>query len=153
MIYLIFQVITDLYKSAFIPTFDPKYAGEKLQEKVEAEIRYATQTASIILESDESKENYLSGLKRLFPFAKCKCFLKASKIEEVTAENCHCKPENKTPNLDFFADQLFHRTQVILISEEDKIAFQCFIEKNRPKSKTGGTYSNQLISYATYYMC
>ena len=95
------------------------------------------------MESDESKENYLNerGLKRLFPFAKCKCFLTASKIEEVTAENCHCKPENKTPNVDFFADQLFNRTQAILVSEEDKITFQRFIDENKSKSKKiGGTF-------------
>ena len=121
-------LLTDIWKSAHIPVVSFDWAKKILEKHFDKILREARQTRDRILKSDESKAAYLSKLKKVYNFAKCRCFISAGnvyrfdKIEDIKSSNCKCNPKDRIPQpcLTLFGDQMFERKLIIWFSEEDK---------------------------------
>ena len=118
--------LTEIWKTkAKIPCYGFKYSRESLEKHFDGILRYASQKRSEILESDQSKIEYISNLRKTFNFGKCKCFVSATndyKVEapeQVTISSCQCKDKDRIPltSLSFYADQLFNRDLRVWIVE------------------------------------
>ena len=73
-------LLTDIWKSAHIPVVSFDWAKKILEKHFDKILREARQTRDRILKSDESKAAYLSKLKKVYNFAKCRCFISAGNV-------------------------------------------------------------------------
>ena len=121
------KVLTEIWTKAKIPVPEFKYARDTLEKYFEEILRNARKSRGTILETEESKNTYISNLSKVYNFARCKCFISAQNVykveamENVTSENCTCRPKNRIPDqcLCLYADQMFSRELVIWFSEND----------------------------------
>jgi hypothetical protein len=82
---------------------------------------------------EEKKQTVLSELKQIFDIGKCLCFRDKNGIHKARQHfiyaNCLCPKENKILNFPIYHEQIFDRTSVILISEEEKKYFEEILSK------------------------
>ena len=122
------KILTEIWNTkAKIPVPEFSYARTTLEKFFEDILHTARRTRDRILETEESKNSYISKLSKVYNFARCKCFISAKNIykveafEDVSSANCKCKPKDRIPDqcLCLYADQMFNRELVIWFSEND----------------------------------
>ena len=121
--------IMSVYHSAFIPTFSFDYSWKLLRSEIKAEMKSASQYKKKLYEDEAYKNDWLNRLNKIFQFSiRCRCFIDATSIGDITRAGCSCKNEDKIPNLVFYKDQMFGRSMVNLLPEEDKAYFKRFMQ-------------------------
>ena len=114
-----------IYQSAYMPLGNEDHSIQVLQRDIDEVLSYATKSRTRIVKTPESRDVFFKkyNLNKLYHYSiLCRCFLKSEAIGEVNKRNCHCN--DPIPALNFYADQLFDRTQKILFSEEDKALYK-----------------------------
>ena len=125
------EVMMSVYHSAFIPTFSFDYSWKLLRSEIKAEMKSASQYKKKLYEDEAYKKDWLNRLNKIFQFSiRCRCFIDATSIGDITRAGCSCKNEDKIPNLVFYKDQMFGRSIVNLLPEEDKAYFKRFMTGN-----------------------
>ena len=124
------EKLTKIWTTVFIPVPSFKYGWEMLEQFVVATIEdFRRHHSDRILESQESKDEFLKDLKTLYNFSKCKCYVnskneyKVKSFQELKPSNCNCKKAEKIPCLDFYGDQLFQRILTFDLIPVDEMAW------------------------------
>ena len=117
-----------IYNSAFMPTFSLDYSWKLLKAEIKDQLTKASRQKKRLFEDEAFKNDCLANLKKIFQFSiRCRCFIDSTSIDDITRAGCSCKNEDKIPNLAFYKDQMFGRSIVNLLPEEDKAYFKRFM--------------------------
>ena len=120
-----------VYHSAYIPTFSLDYSWKLLRAEIKAELTSASLKKKKLFEDEAFKVDYLARLNKIYQFSiRCRCFIDSTSINDITRAACSCKNEDKIPNLAFYKDQMFGRSIVNLLPEEDKAFIKRFMRGN-----------------------
>ena len=122
------EEMLEIYNSAFIPTFSLDYSWKLLKAEIKDQLTKASRQKKRLFEDEAFKNDCLANLKKIFQFSiRCRCFIDSTSIDDISRAGCSCKNEDKIPNLAFYKDQMFGRSIVNLLPEEDKAYFKRFM--------------------------
>ena len=113
---LIFSDLAKIWKRADIPIREKKSIIDKISAIFDTDKTYLAILKDVnkpALRDKSTLEKYkrdkLSHFDVLFDIAKCKCFSKATTIDQMVPSKCKCTKTDKIPDLKFYFDQKTRR--------------------------------------------
>ena len=122
--------LISIWREAYITCYDEDYVIKIIQAKI-VPLLSDVQKNNERYAKEEFKNAKLSELKEIVDIARCPCFRDNWGNPKPRAEfiytNCVCPEKDKISNFPTYYDQVFDRSSVILISEDDKKNFETIL--------------------------